>query len=79
MRYFNTRISLAPGERASFLLEARSGSYWDAGKIGLSPPLIETPRGWLMLYHGVRRTARTEWQDTAGATGFSRRSGAASR
>jgi predicted GH43/DUF377 family glycosyl hydrolase len=23
----------------------------------LSPPLIETTRGWLMLYHGVRRTA----------------------
>lgn len=26
MRYFNTRIHLAPGERASFLLEARSES-----------------------------------------------------
>ncbi len=25
--------------------------------MGLSPPLIETPRGWLMLYHGVRHTA----------------------
>jgi hypothetical protein len=26
-------------------------------RVGLSPPLIETDRGWLMLYHGVRRTA----------------------
>lgn len=39
------------------VLAARRGSWWDANKIGLSPPLIETDRGWLMLYHGVRRTA----------------------
>jgi len=38
------------------LLEARDGAYWDAGKIGLSPPPIETPEGWLVIYHGVRRT-----------------------
>jgi hypothetical protein len=31
--------------------------WWDANKVGLSPPLIETERGWLMLYHGVRQTA----------------------
>ncbi len=39
------------------LLLARKGSWWDANKVGLSPPLIETPEGWLMLYHGVRQTA----------------------
>jgi predicted GH43/DUF377 family glycosyl hydrolase len=39
------------------MLPARRGAWWDANKIGLSPPLIETPRGWLMLYHGVRQTA----------------------
>ncbi len=39
------------------VLQARKGAWWDANKIGLSPPLIETPRGWLMLYHGVRHTA----------------------
>ena len=39
------------------LLEARQGSWWDANKIGLSPPPIETDDGWLMLYHGVRQTA----------------------
>ena len=38
------------------VLPARRGSWWDANHIGLSPPLIETDRGWLMLYHGVRRT-----------------------
>ena len=39
------------------LLPARRGAWWDANKIGLSPPPIETDRGWLVLYHGVRRHA----------------------
>jgi predicted GH43/DUF377 family glycosyl hydrolase len=38
------------------MLEARLGAWWDANKIGLSTPLIETPAGWLMIYHGVRHT-----------------------
>lgn len=38
------------------ILMARRGAWWDAGKIGLSCPLIETPEGWLMIYHGVKRT-----------------------
>ncbi len=39
------------------ILQARKGGWWDANKVGLSPPLIETARGWLMIYHGVRHTA----------------------
>ena len=39
------------------LLEARRGAWWDANKIGLSPPPIETAKGWLVIYHGVRQTA----------------------
>jgi predicted GH43/DUF377 family glycosyl hydrolase len=39
------------------MLFARKGAWWDANKVGLSPPLIETERGWLMIYHGVRHTA----------------------
>ena len=39
------------------ILRARLGGWWDAAKIGLSAPLIETSRGWLMLYHGVRLTS----------------------
>ena len=42
---------------AGILLEARRGAWWDANKIGLSPPPIETPKGWLLIYHGVRPTA----------------------
>jgi predicted GH43/DUF377 family glycosyl hydrolase len=39
------------------LLEARDGAWWDAGKIGLGPPPLETPEGWLVMYHGVRVTS----------------------
>ena len=39
------------------MMEARKGAWWDANKIGLSSPPIETERGWLMLYHGVKHTA----------------------
>ncbi len=39
------------------LLLARQGAWWDANKIGLGPPPLETPEGWLILYHGVRQTA----------------------
>jgi predicted GH43/DUF377 family glycosyl hydrolase len=38
------------------ILQARHGAWWDANKIGLSPPPIETKEGWLMIYHGVRQT-----------------------
>jgi predicted GH43/DUF377 family glycosyl hydrolase len=39
------------------LLEARAGGWWDAHKIGLSPPPLKTDLGWLIMYHGVRTTA----------------------
>lgn len=39
------------------IVHAREGSWWDANKIGLSAPPLETPEGWLVLYHGVRTTA----------------------
>lgn len=38
------------------VLEANEGAWWDANKVGLSPPPLETPEGWLILYHGVRQT-----------------------
>ncbi|MBW1697941.1 MAG: glycosidase [Deltaproteobacteria bacterium] len=39
------------------LIRARKGGWWDANKIGLSPPPLKTDQGWLILYHGVRMTA----------------------
>jgi predicted GH43/DUF377 family glycosyl hydrolase len=57
----NMWISYSPDLRHwgshKVILEARRGAWWDANKIGLSPPPIETPKGWLVIYHGVRYTA----------------------
>jgi predicted GH43/DUF377 family glycosyl hydrolase len=54
-------ISFSPDLRHwgshKIILEARRGGWWDANKIGLCSPPIETSKGWLTIYHGVRRTA----------------------
>jgi predicted GH43/DUF377 family glycosyl hydrolase len=54
-------ISFSPDLRHwgdhALLLEARDGAWWDAGKIGLGPPPLETEDGWLVCYHGVHVTA----------------------
>ena len=31
-------------------------SGWDSGKIGAGPPPIETPEGWLLIFHGAEQT-----------------------
>jgi len=38
------------------VLTPRSG-YWDSWRIGASVPPIETPEGWLEIYHGVKFTS----------------------
>ena len=38
------------------VIPAKRGGWWDANKIGLAPPPLQTPEGWLILYHGVRQT-----------------------
>jgi predicted GH43/DUF377 family glycosyl hydrolase len=57
----NMHISFSPDLRNwgghAILLPARRGGWWDANKVGLSPPPIETDRGWLVIYHGVRTHA----------------------
>ncbi len=35
---------------------ARAGGWWDSARIGVGPPPLETPHGWLVVYHGVRQT-----------------------
>ena len=38
------------------VIRARRGSWWDAHKIGVASPPLETPEGWLLFYHGVKET-----------------------
>lgn len=41
------------------VFSARPG-MWDCDRIGVGPPPLETPEGWLVAYHGVRRTVAGE-------------------
>jgi predicted GH43/DUF377 family glycosyl hydrolase len=57
----NIWISFSPnlkhwGEHRE-IIRAREGGWWDANKIGLCAPPMQTKEGWLILYHGVRITA----------------------
>jgi beta-1,4-mannooligosaccharide/beta-1,4-mannosyl-N-acetylglucosamine phosphorylase len=38
------------------LIPTRQG-WWDSQRVGLCAQPVETPDGWLILYHGVRRTS----------------------
>jgi predicted GH43/DUF377 family glycosyl hydrolase len=38
------------------VLSPRDG-YWDSNHIGCAAPPIETPRGWLVFYYGVKMTS----------------------
>jgi predicted GH43/DUF377 family glycosyl hydrolase len=43
--------------RPERVLRIRPGAWWDSVRLGTGPPPIETPEGWLLIYHGVRNTA----------------------
>lgn len=55
--WINQSPDLKTWGRPLLLMRARKGPWWDANKIGLCTPLIETSEGWLMTYHGVRTHA----------------------
>jgi predicted GH43/DUF377 family glycosyl hydrolase len=54
-------ISFSPDLRNSggqqLMRRARNGGWRGANELGLSPPLMATPGGSLMIDHGVRQTA----------------------
>ncbi len=38
------------------VMHPRDGAWWDAARIGIGPPPIDTEHGWLLIYHGVKQT-----------------------
>lgn len=38
------------------VMSGRPGGWWDTARIGMGPTPLETPEGWLVVYHGVRQT-----------------------
>lgn len=51
---FSKDLNFWGKDRALILAGHRT---WDSDRVGLGPPPIETPEGWLIIYHGVRNTA----------------------
>ncbi len=39
------------------IIEERGGPWWDGDRVGTGPVPIETPEGWLLIYHGVKSTS----------------------
>jgi predicted GH43/DUF377 family glycosyl hydrolase len=37
------------------VLRARSSIWWDSVRVGIGPPPLDTPDGWLCVYHGVKQ------------------------
>jgi len=43
--------------KAELVLPTRSGPWWDGMRVGAGLPPIETKKGWLLIYHGVKELA----------------------
>lgn len=41
--------------RSAMVLRARGAVWWDGARIGGGAQPLETPEGWLLLYHGVKQ------------------------
>jgi len=50
---FSKDLNFWGKDRALILARDRT---WDSNRVGLGPPPIETPEGWLIIYHGARDT-----------------------
>lgn len=50
-------VDLMHWKDRKLILGTRTGGWWDAEKIGLGAPPIETKEGWLIIYHGVKKNA----------------------
>jgi predicted GH43/DUF377 family glycosyl hydrolase len=54
--WLSRSLDLDAWRSPELVLRARSGAWWDSVRVGLGPPPLETPHGWLLIYHGVRTT-----------------------
>ena len=43
--------------KSEVVIPIRGGPWWDAVRVGVGPPPIETDAGWLVIYHGVKEVA----------------------
>ncbi|MDR7416440.1 MAG: glycosidase [Armatimonadota bacterium] len=43
--------------RPQLVLPERGGTWWDGARVGAGAVPVETPEGWLVIYHGVKVVA----------------------
>jgi predicted GH43/DUF377 family glycosyl hydrolase len=55
--WLSRSVDLRSWSAPEAVLGARAGPWWDSVRVGIGPPPLETPYGWLGLYHGVKRMA----------------------
>lgn len=56
--WLSRSIDLRSWSAPEHVLAARTGLAWDSLRVGMGPPPIETPAGWLGTYHGVKQLAQ---------------------
>jgi predicted GH43/DUF377 family glycosyl hydrolase len=54
--WLSRSADLASWSPSEPVIASREGGWWDSARIGIGPPPLETPEGWLLIYHGVRQT-----------------------
>jgi predicted GH43/DUF377 family glycosyl hydrolase len=55
--WLSRSLDLRSWTAPQLVLSARPGAWWDNVRIGMGPPPLWTPRGWLGLYHGIKELA----------------------
>lgn len=54
--WLSRSVDLRGWSAPELVFSVRTAGWWDSARIGMGPPPLETDEGWLVVYHGVRRT-----------------------
>jgi predicted GH43/DUF377 family glycosyl hydrolase len=55
--WLSRSLDLRSWTTPQLVVAARPGGWWDNVRIGMGPPPLWTPHGWLGLYHGIKEVA----------------------
>jgi predicted GH43/DUF377 family glycosyl hydrolase len=57
--WLSRSLDLRSWTTPQLVLGARPGPWWDNVRIGMGPPPLWTPEGWLGIYHGIKEQAQS--------------------
>lgn len=52
--WLSRSVDLRSWTTPQLVFAARDGTWWDSVRVGMGPPPLATPHGWLGIYHGVK-------------------------